>query len=106
MSNYSGSRAVLHLIIFSVITENLKALLAAQCPEDEVSVPEAAYRWLYHHSRLSGEHGDCVVVGASRPEQLITNLGYTVRPPLDKPVVQFFNEWWKSTKHLCPKYFR
>jgi hypothetical protein len=47
-----------------------------------------------------------VVVGASRPEQLITNLGYTLRPPLDKPVVQFFNEWWKSTKHLCPKYFR
>jgi hypothetical protein len=91
---------------FSVIAENLKALLAAQYPEGEVSVPEAAYRWLYHHSRLSGEHGDCVVVGASRPEQLMTNLGYTLRPPLDKPVVQFFNEWWKSTKHLCPKYFR
>lgn len=86
--------------------ESLKVLLSEQYPGEEVSVPEAAYRWLYHHSRLSGEHGDCVVVGASRLDQLATNLAYTQRPPLEKPVVQFFNDWWKSTKHMCPKYFR
>jgi aflatoxin B1 aldehyde reductase len=84
----------------------LKTLLAEQYPGEEVTVPEAAYRWLYHHSRLSGEHGDCVVVGASRLEQLNLNLSYTHKGPLEKPVVQFFNEWWKSTKHMCPKYFR
>jgi aflatoxin B1 aldehyde reductase len=91
---------------FLLFSENLKVLLAEQYPDCNVSVPEAAYRWLYHHSRLSGEHGDCVIVGASGLDQLTTNLGYTHRPPLDKPVVQFFSDWWKSTKHMCPKYFR
>ena len=92
--------------IFVMFAENLKLLLAEHYPEGEVSVPEAAYRWLYHHSRLSGEHGDCVVVGSSRLEQLTTNLDYTNKPGLEKPIVQFFNDWWKSTKHMCPKYFR
>ena len=43
-----------------------KVLLAEVYPEEEVSVPEAAYRWIYNNSKLSGEKGDCVIIGASR----------------------------------------
>lgn len=86
--------------------EELKVLLSQVYPDQEVSIPEAAYRWIYNHSKLSGEHGDCVVIGASRLEQLQMNMELSQKPPLDKAVVKFFNNWWNSTKHLCPKYFR
>lgn len=86
--------------------EKLKILLAETYPEEQVSIPEAAYRWLYNHSKLSGEHGDCVVLGASRLEQLNMNMELSQKPALEKPIVEFFNNWWKSTKQFCPTYFR
>jgi len=86
--------------------EALKVLLAEVYPEEEVSVPEAAYRWIYNNSKLSGEKGDCVIIGASRPEQLTMNMDLSQKPPLDKAVVDFFDNWWNGTKQFCPKYFR
>ena len=87
--------------------ERLTELLSEHHNGEDVSVPEAAFRWLYHHSMLDGEKGDCVVLGASRMEQLEMNLKYSsCDKGLAKPVVDFFDEWWNSTKHLCPTYFR
>ena len=87
--------------------EKLKDLLAQHHTEEDISIPEAAFRWMYHHSKLDGDKGDCVVLGASRPEQLEMNLKYSMNEnTLAKPVVDFFEEWWSSTKHLCPTYFR
>jgi len=87
--------------------EKLKELLAQHHTEEDISIPEAAFRWMYHHSKLDGDKGDCVVLGASRPEQLEMNLKYSMNEStLAKPVVDFFEEWWSSTKHLCPTYFR
>ena len=72
-----------------------------------MSIPEAAFRWLYHHSLLDAEKGDSVVLEASRMEQLEMNLKYSCcNNTLATPVVDFFEEWWSSTKHLCPTYFR
>ena len=85
--------------------ERLKCLLAEHHSE-EVSVPGAALRWLYHHSELDGAQGDCVVLGASKVEQVRENLVLGEQGPLAQPVVHFFEEWWRSTKHLCPIYFR
>jgi aflatoxin B1 aldehyde reductase len=87
--------------------EKLKELLLQHHAEETMSIPEAAFRWLYHHSQLDGEQGDSVVLGASRVEQLEMNLKYGASDnTLAKPVVEFFDEWWSSTKHLCPTYFR
>ena len=66
----------------------------------------AAFRWIFHHSALDGSLGDCVVLGASRTEQIRMNLELSKAGPLAEPVVAFFDDWWKSTKHLCPVYFR
>jgi len=86
--------------------ERLKALLAEHHGED-VGVAEAAFRWIYLHSALDGGKGDCVVLGASRMEQIKMNMDLSTKAePLAEPVVKFFDEWWKSTKHLCPTYFR
>jgi len=84
--------------------DGLKELLAEIYGADKVSVPEAAYRWLYHHSQLGDN--DAVIVGASSLAQLEMNLGYTFQEPLDAKVVEFFEEWWKNTAHLCPDYHR
>merc|ERR1711951_228520 len=80
--------------------ERLKALLAEHHGAD-VGVAEAAFRWIYLHSALDGGKGDCVVLGASRMEQIKMNLELSTKDePLAEPVVKFFDEWWKSTKHL------
>ena len=84
--------------------ENLKGLLTEIYGADQVSVPEAAYRWLYHHSAL--KDNDAVIVGASSLKQLEMNLDYTVKGELDAKVVEFFEEFWKNTSHLCPDYLR
>jgi len=86
--------------------EKLKELLSLHHPDEEISLPSAALRWIYNHSVLDGSKGDCVILGASRLEQLKTNLDPGLEAPLAEPVVKFFDDWWQSTKHLCPKYFR
>jgi len=86
--------------------EKLKSLLSEYHPEEDISVAAAAFRWIYNHSALDGNKGDCVVLGASRLEQIDQNLKLSHEGPLAEPVVKFFDEWWKSTKHLCPVYFR
>lgn len=86
--------------------DHLKELLKEHHKDEEVSIPEAAFRWIYHHSQLDGDKGDCVILGSSKLEQLEANLGFVEKGPLAKPVVKFFNEWWKSTKQYCPRYHR
>ena len=94
------------LMIQPTAMENLKALLAEHHPEENISLPGAAFRWMYNHSMLDGAKGDCVVLGASRMEQLQMNMEMSQAEPMKQEVVDFMNEWWKSTKHLCPTYFR
>jgi len=86
--------------------ETLKELLAKHHPDSAISVPEAAFRWIYNHSALDGARGDAVVIGASRLDQVNTNLELSRAEPLEPEVVTFMDEWWRSTKHLCPQYFR
>merc|ERR550525_2049168 len=86
--------------------EKLKELLSQHHPDEKITIPGAAFRWLYNHSLLDGSKGDAVVLGASRLEQVSVNLELTKAGPLHQDVVNFMEDWWKSTKHLCPIYFR
>lgn len=86
--------------------EGLKVLLKEVYPEETVTVAEAAFRWIYNHSKLSAENGDCVILGASSLNQLKINLDLSDKPPLEKVIVKYFDNWWQETKGLCPKYFR
>ena len=49
-------------------------MLIKHHPDAAITIPEAAFRWIYNHSALDGARGDTVVVGASRLEQVTTNL--------------------------------
>lgn len=64
-------------------------------------VPQAelAYRWIYYHSALKPkEHGDFVIVGASKIEQISQTLDGLKRGPLKPEVVQEIDEVWNIVK--------
>jgi len=86
--------------------QKVTEMLAEHHASENVTMAEAAYRWLLHHSALDGAKGDRIVIGSSRTEQLEINLNYMRKGPLAKPIVEFMDEWWNSTKHHCPSYLR
>lgn len=52
-----------------------------------ISGHAASLRWTAHHSALSAEHGDGIVVGASSIAQLTENLDIFEQGPLPQEVV-------------------
>jgi len=62
----------------------------------------ASLRWAIHHSALSGDHGDAVVIGASKLEQLKENLEICDAGPLPEEVVEAINGVWPSVKEKAP----
>jgi len=65
---------------------------------------EVAARWLAHHSYLSAAYGDAIIVGASRVDQLETNLQEIERGPLPAEVAQFVSNLWAEIKKDAPPY--
>lgn len=74
--------------------------------EGKVSLVDATFRWMYHHSKLDGAHGDAVIIGASSTKQLIQNLKSTKNGPLHEDVVKVYEEAWQETKGDSMLYFR
>ncbi|KAL2874964.1 hypothetical protein SGCOL_009806 [Colletotrichum sp. CLE4] len=72
----------------SIIAATEKALEVAS--EHGIGGHAAALRWTVYHSILSKEHDDSVIIGASSPEQLETNLDMIEQGPLPKDVVSAF----------------
>ncbi|CAI8054992.1 Aflatoxin B1 aldehyde reductase member 2 [Geodia barretti] len=72
----------------------------------QVAMISAALRWLNHHSQLSPDHGDAIIIGASKMEHLVSNLEACEEGPLDKRVVEAFDKAWMLDKGNCPKYYR
>jgi len=55
----------------------------------------AVVRWLLHHSQLSGEHGDGIIIGASNLEQLQQKLENCEAGPLSDNLLQLVEDIWK-----------
>ena len=62
----------------------------------------AALRWALHHSYLSQEHGDAVIIGASKLEQLEQNLKVCDAGPLPGDLVETIESVWPSVKENAP----
>jgi hypothetical protein len=94
-----------------------------------VSMAEAAIRWMMHHSKMSAELGDKVILGCSRLSQLeqnlkvrawacgcvcararrgaISRLAQTLGAgPLDARVVEAYERGWERTRANCVVYYR
>lgn len=67
-----------------------------------VSQAELAYRWIYYHSALKPkEHGDFVIVGASKVGQISQTLEGLKRGPLKPEVVKGIDEVWSIVKDVA-----
>lgn len=70
-----------------------------------LSEAECAFRWLSHHSLMSREMGDKIIIGASSAKQLEQNLLDLEKGPLPEDVVEAMEAAWLRVKGVVPKYF-
>jgi len=80
--------------------------LKAVCDDSGIPMAHAALRWLLHHSALSAEHGDGVILGASNTAQLQDNLTGAGEARLPESVVAAADAAWETARCECPGYFR
>jgi aflatoxin B1 aldehyde reductase len=60
-----------------------------------------ALNWLYHHSAA-----DCLILGASRLEQLEQNLATLAEGPVPEPLLLTCDTVWATLRGVTPKYNR
>lgn len=66
---------------------------------------QIALSWIAHHSQLKAEHGDAVILGASKLEQLEENLLALNCPPLPQEVVEAADVLWQGIKPTASQYW-
>jgi aflatoxin B1 aldehyde reductase len=81
------------------------SIIKAATDKHSLTVAEAALRWNEHHSLMSVESGDSLIIGASSAKQLEANLVDLEKGPLPDDVVEAFNEGWKIVKGRVPNYW-
>jgi len=67
-----------------------------------ISMPQAAYRWLQHHSALGPN--DAVLLGASSVSQVEPNLKDCEAGPLPEDVLQALEKAWETSKGVSGYY--
>jgi aflatoxin B1 aldehyde reductase len=80
-------------------------LLRAAAKKHGLTEAECALRWMTHHSLLSKEHGDAIIIGASSAKQLEQNLVDMEKDKLPDDVVKAFDQGWAKVKGVCRQYF-
>lgn len=81
-------------------------LFVTTCGENAISPPDAALRWLVHHSKMSNHAGDGIILGASKIEHLEQNLAGTSGGALPDQVVEALDQGWERVRADCFRYFR
>uniref|UniRef100_A0A8C5LH11 NADP-dependent oxidoreductase domain-containing protein n=1 Tax=Jaculus jaculus TaxID=51337 RepID=A0A8C5LH11_JACJA len=90
-----------HFEAIALVEKSLQATYGPSAP----SMTSAALRWMHHHSKLQGAHGDAVIIGMSSLEQLQQNLAAAEEGHLEPAVVDTFDQAWHLVAHECPNYF-
>jgi aflatoxin B1 aldehyde reductase len=66
--------------------------------EENTTRAELAYRWIAYHSKLAGDQGDAIVVGARNMQQFGETLQALKSGPLSDAAVAKIDEVWESVK--------
>ncbi len=67
-----------------------------------ISKAALAYRWITYHSALEREHGDGVIIGATKVSQLEETLKVIEDGPLDAKTADRVDQIWKTVEHEAP----
>lgn len=70
--------------------------------EINVSKAELAYRWVAFNSPLNAKHGDAIIFGASKLEQVSETLQWLKAGALPDKTVQKIDELWKTIEKDAP----
>lgn len=70
--------------------------------ESGISKAALAYRYVAYNSALKGQHGDGMILGASRLSQLQESLTALEAGPLPASVVEKIDAYWRKIKDFAP----
>ncbi|KAI8654199.1 hypothetical protein LRP88_01776 [Fusarium phalaenopsidis] len=79
--------------------------LRAAAAKHQLTEAECALRWLSHHSAMSKEKGDKIIIGASSASQLEQNLVDLEKGPLPDEVLEAVEKGWLRVKGVVPQYY-
>ncbi|TFK42889.1 Aldo/keto reductase [Crucibulum laeve] len=82
------------------------ASIKAVAEKHNLTMGEIALRWISHHSLLSREHGDAVLIGASSLDHIEQNLLDLEKGPLPEEVVNVLDEAWFVVQSYASQYFK
>jgi aflatoxin B1 aldehyde reductase len=80
-------------------------ILKEAAEKHKLTLAEVSMRWLVHHSSLSKEKGDAIIVGASSVKHLVENLDDLEKGPLPEDVVEAVDRAWATARAVVPKYW-
>ncbi|KAJ7239795.1 NADP-dependent oxidoreductase domain-containing protein [Mycena haematopus] len=69
-----------------------------------LSLPQVAFRWLQHHSKLDASKGDAIVIGSNTVERLQQTLEWNEEGPLPAEVVKLVDDLYAKNKGLLWHY--
>jgi aflatoxin B1 aldehyde reductase len=72
--------------------------------QNNLSLAEIALRWIMHHSFLTTDHGDAVLIGASSINHIEQNLIDMEKGPLPQHVLDAVDNAWQIAKPSAPAY--
>lgn len=67
--------------------------------KEGITGAELAYRWVAHHSPLSRDSGDALIIGVSSPEQLEETLSGIANGPLSAASCESIQEIWDDLEN-------
>ncbi|KAJ7109183.1 Aldo/keto reductase [Mycena epipterygia] len=85
---------------------NALAAIRPVVEKHNLTMAEVALRWISHHSLMSRDHGDSVLIGASSLDHIEQNLIDLEKGPLPDEVLKALDEAWTTVKPFSTKYFK
>ena len=76
------------------------------CESEDISMVEAAYRWLCNHSKLDASKGDGILLGASKIAQMDQNLEAVKKGVLPQSILDAMDGAWEIARPDSPAYFK
>merc|ERR1712093_737048 len=81
-------------------------LIEPVAKSNNLTLAEIALRWVSHHSLLSRDKGDNILIGASSVKHLESNLVDLEKGPLPQDVLDALDKAWDLVKEVASPYHR